>query len=78
MSSDLYVSDINFDTYGEMHLEMPVSMQLRITVIGIGNTEHVARFIIPNSVEGWNEAEKIVVAIQEWIRHTKQLSENKP
>lgn len=80
MRSDLYTSNIDSDTYGDLFLEMVACGKLRIVAIGPGN-EGGASFQIPPNPKGWQEAENLIVALREWVRHTKELqgiNEEKP
>ena len=77
MSSDLYTSEIDDDVYGTLCLEMPVHGNLRIIAYDPGNRDLVGCVNLPPNPEGWREAENIIVALQEWMRHTKELEEQK-
>lgn len=85
MSSDLYTSEIDSDTYGDLFLEMNVGGNLRITTQDpqIKKTEDRGSscFTLPPTPEGWKEVENLIGALQEWMNHTKEiqgLSEEKP
>ncbi len=72
MSADLYASEIDSDTYGDLFLEMNVGGNLRIIAIhpGIGGD---GCFTLPPTPEGWKDAERLIGALQEWIRHTREV-----
>lgn len=77
MSADLYISEIDDDVYGTLCLEMPVGGNLRIIAYDPGNRDLVGCVNLPPNPEGWNEAENLIVALQEWVNHTKELEEQK-
>lgn len=80
MSSDLYTSYIDSDTYGDLFLEVNVGGNLRIVALHPGNGGG-GSFNIPPTPEGWKEAENLIGALREWVNHTKELqgiSEEKP
>ena len=77
MSADLYTSEIASEKHGDLWLEMYSTGLLRIVSISPAS-EGSACFSLPPTPEGWNEAERIIGALQEWIRHTKELEENFP
>jgi hypothetical protein len=77
MSSDLYTSEIDDDVYGTLCLEMPVHGNLRIIAYDPGNRDLVGCVNLPPNPEGWKEAENLIGALQEWMRHTKELEEQR-
>ena len=77
MSADLYTSEIDDNIYGTLHLEMPVYGNLRIIAYDPGNRDLVGCFNIPPIPEGWKEAENLIAALQEWVRHVKELEEQR-
>ena len=77
MSADLYTSEIDDDVYGTLCLEMPVHGNLRIIAYDPGNRDLVGCVNLPPNPEGWREAENLITALQEWVRKTKELEEQK-
>lgn len=84
MSADLYTSEIDSDKYGDMRLEMFASGLLKIVSINPASkalidpeSEGIAQFSLPPTPEGWKEAENLIGALQEWVRHTKELEEQR-
>lgn len=77
MSADLYTSEIDSDVYGDLFLEMKVGGNLRIITQDpkIKKTEdcNSSYFTLPPTPEGWKEAENLIKALQEWVRHTQNL-----
>jgi len=76
MSSDLYASEIDSEKHGDLFLEMKVGGNLRMVFIDPGS-EGSACFTLPPTPEGWREAENLIGALQEWVRNTKELEEQK-
>jgi hypothetical protein len=76
MSADLYTSEIDSEKYGDLFLEMKVDGNLRIVSIDPGS-EGSACFSLPPTPEGWKEAENLIEALQEWVRNTKELEEQR-
>jgi hypothetical protein len=76
MSSDLYTSQINDDIYGTLTAEMSVHGNLRMIAYDPGSRDLVASFNLPPTFEGWNEAENLMKALQEWILHTKEMQKD--
>ena len=76
MSSGLYTSEIDSEKYGDLFLEMKVDGNLRIVSIDPGS-EGSACFSLPPTPEGWKEAENLIEALQEWVRNTKELEEQR-
>ena len=76
MSSDLYTSEIDSEKYGDLFLEMKVGGNLRIVSIDPGS-EGSSCFTLPPTPEGWKEAENLIGALQEWVRNTKELEEQR-
>lgn len=76
MSSDLYTSELDDNVYGTLILEMKVEGNLRIIAYDPGNRDLVACFNLPPTFEGHSEAEKLIKALQEWIRHTKEMNKD--
>jgi len=75
MSTDLYTSEIDSKKYGDLFLEMKAGGNLRIVC-----TDSVQRngcFTLPPTPEGWKEAENLIGALQEWVRRTKELEEQR-
>jgi hypothetical protein len=72
MSADLYTSEIDSDEYGELFLEIKVDGNLRIRI-----RDFVRGFTLPPTPEGWKKAENLIGALQEWVRHTKELEEQR-
>jgi len=70
MSADLYTSEIDSEKYGDLFLEMKVTGYLFIK--SLKNDEY-GPFSLPPTPEGWKEAENLIGALQEWVRHTKEL-----
>jgi len=81
MSSDLYTSEINSERYGDLFLEMKASGNLIITTQDPATKKQDDRlssyFMIPPTPEGWKEAENLIGALQEWVKHTKELEEQR-
>ena len=81
MSADLYISDIDEERSGSLLLKMNASGHLFITSLDkhIGNsTPHeLGTFSLPPTPEGWKEVENLIGALQEWVRHTKELEERR-
>ena len=77
MSSDLYTSEIDSDKYGDLFLEMKVGGNLRIIAYDPGNRDLVACFTLPPTPEGWKEAQNLIGALQEWVRHTREWEEQR-
>jgi len=84
MSSDLYTSEIDSDEYGDMRLEMFASGLLKIVSINPASralidpeSEGIAHFSLPPTPEGWKEAENLIVALQKWVKHAKELEEQR-
>lgn len=73
MSSDLYTSHIDSDTYGDLYLEMNVGGNLRIVALDPGTDQGSACFTLPPSPEGWKEAENLIGALREWVNRTKEI-----
>ena len=76
MSADLYTSEIDSEKHGDLFLAMKVGGNLRMSVLEPGNGRG-ACFSLPPTPEGWTEAERIIGALQEWVRHTKELEEQR-
>ena len=74
MSSDLYTSEIDSEKHGDLFLEMIVDGTLRIVTVDYHES---TSFSIPPTPEGWKEAENLITALQEWVRKTKELEEQK-
>lgn len=72
MSSDLYASQIDPDGCGDLFLEMSVGGNLRIVALDRGSGGS-ACFSLPPTPEGWKEAENLIGALQEWVRHTQEI-----
>jgi len=70
MSADLYTSEIDSEKHGDLFLEMIVDGTLRIVTVDYHES---TSFSLPPSSEGWKEAENLIGALQEWVRHTKEL-----
>lgn len=70
MCSDLYVSEVDSDVFGDLFIEMTRSGSLMFTACDPGSNDH-AVFTLPSSLEGRREVERIVLALQEWMRHTQ-------
>lgn len=71
MSSDLYTSEIDSEKYGDLFLEMIADGTLRIVTVDYH--EMGVSFSLPPTPEGWREAENLIVALREWVNHTKEL-----
>jgi hypothetical protein len=69
MSADLYTSEIDDDVYGSLTLEMNVHGNLRIIAYDPGTRDLVGCCQFPPSHEGFNEAQRLINALQEWMRH---------
>ena len=76
MSADLYTSEIDSEKHGDLLLEMKVAGYLRMVVLEPGNGGG-ACFSLPPTPEGWKEAENLIGALQEWVRHTKEMEEQR-
>lgn len=74
MSSDLYTSEIDSEKHGDLFLEMIVDGTLRIVTVDYHES---ASFSLSPTPEGWKEAENLITALQEWVRHSKELEEQK-
>lgn len=72
MSSDLYTSEIDSEKHGYLIVDLISSGFLRI-VSGRGEEGNYGRFTLPPTPEGWKEAENLITALQEWVRHSKEL-----
>ena len=70
MSSDLYTSEIDSEKHGDLFLEMIVDGTLRIVTVDYHES---TSFSIPPTPEGWKEAENLIGALREWVRHTKEI-----
>jgi hypothetical protein len=72
MSVDLYASEIDSKEYGKLYLDISLNGNLRIVSI---NSTHSGRssFFLPPTSEGLKEAKSLIGALQEWVRHTKEL-----
>lgn len=73
MSSDLYTSEIDSEKHGDLYLEMKARGDLRIVALDPGTDRGSACFTLPSSPEGWKEAENLIGALREWMRHTKEI-----
>ena len=76
MSADLYTSEIDSEKYGDLFLEMKGGGNLRMVSLDPGNGGG-ACFTLPPTPEGWKEAENLIGALQEWVRNTKELEEQR-
>lgn len=74
MSAELYSSEISEDDCGSIIIEMNVNNHLIITAHSSNNRD-IANFILPPISEGYKEAENVVRALQEWIRHSRGIKE---
>ena len=74
MSADLYSSEIDSKTYGDLYLEMKVRGDLRVVALDPGTDQGSACFTLPPSPEGWKEAENLIEALREWVRHTREMA----
>ena len=77
MSADLYTSEIDSKKYGDLFLEMKVGGNLKIISTHPNNEWGQSYFTLPPTPEGWKEAENLIGALQEWVRNTKELEEQK-
>ena len=79
MSADLYTSEIDSEKHGDLFLEMIVDGTLRIVTVDYCCLDYheSTSFSLPPSPEGWREAENLIGALQEWVRKTKELEEQK-
>lgn len=76
MSADLYTSEIDSDKCGDLFLEMKVDGNLRMVTLEPGNGGS-ACFTLPPTPEGWKEAQNLIGALQEWVRHTREWEEQR-
>ena len=74
MSADLYTSEIDSEKYGDLFLEMKAGGTLRIVTVDYHES---TCFTLPPTPEGWKEAENLIGALQEWVRHVKELEEQR-
>jgi hypothetical protein len=72
MSVNLYVSGLAEDIYDALTLNMPASGHLNFTPYNPQDPQERATFTLPPNPDGWREAEALIAALQEWIRHTKE------
>lgn len=79
MSADLFESTIDSEKYGDLMLEMKVGGNLRIITIDPTKQGSIGTYIcftLPPNPDGWKETETLIGALQEWIRHTKEIFGN--
>lgn len=74
MRAELYTSEIDSEKHGDLFLEMFVDGTLRIVSVDYHES---TSFSLPPTPEGWNEAENLIEALQEWVKHTKGLEEQR-
>ena len=74
MSADLYTSEIDEKEHGYLIVDMIAAGFLRIVS---ARGEGYGRFTLPPTPEGWKEAENLIGALQEWVRNTKELEEQR-
>lgn len=72
MSADLYLSELDEKVYGSLSLHMPVHEHLRCVISSPEENQESSYFTLPPTPEGWKEAESLIAALQEWVRHTKE------
>ncbi len=80
MSSYLYTSEIDSKKYGDLFLEMKVEGNLHIISMKPADKYSdydYGPFSLPPTPEGWKEAENLIGALQEWVRNTKELEEQR-
>ena len=72
MSADLYLSELSEEVYGSLSLYMPVHGHLRCVINSPEEVQESSCFTLPPNPDGWKEAEALISALQEWVRHTKE------
>lgn len=72
MSADLYNSEIDDELYGTLSLEMNVRGWLRIIAYDPGNRDLVGCCQLPPTSDGVAEAQRLIHALKEWIRHVSE------
>lgn len=77
MSADLYISEIEETKHGFISVKMNAHGVAFITVGDPYHSESYSTFNIPPTPEGWKEATNLIGALQEWVRHTKELEEQR-
>lgn len=79
MSSDLYTSSIPSDVFEKLKMRITEGgyLDLEIEVKQIDGDTDSCSFYIPPTPEGWKEAENLIGALQEWVKHTKELEEQR-
>jgi hypothetical protein len=72
MSADLYNSEIDDELFGTLSLEMNAGGWLRIIAYDPGSRDLVGCCQFPPTSDGIAEANRLINALNEWIRHTSE------